>query len=61
MDSIERLKKLQIKLAAQVITKDTIQIRRICAVDISYKDNRAYCAAIVWDKKNQKTTGDSNF
>ncbi len=44
--------KLQEKLAAQVITKDTNRkIQNVCAVDVSYKNNTATSAAVIMDAK----------
>ncbi len=45
--------KIQEKLAKRVITKDTIsKIKNICAVDVSYKKDMAYCSAVVMDRKS---------
>ncbi len=45
--------KIQEKLAKRVITKDTIsKIKNICAVDVSYKKDVAYCSAVVMDRKS---------
>jgi deoxyribonuclease V len=44
--------KLQEKLACKVVTKDRIRkINRVCAVDVSYKDQHANAAAVVMDAK----------
>lgn len=44
--------KLQEKLACKVVTKDRIRkIHSVCAVDVSYKDQRANAAAVVMDTK----------
>jgi deoxyribonuclease V len=45
--------KIQDKLAKRVITKDTVsKIKNICAVDVSYKKDMAYCSAVVMDRKS---------
>ncbi|MGQ0638065.1 MAG: endonuclease V [Nitrososphaerota archaeon] len=44
--------KLQEELAKKVITKDSIsEIKNVCAVDVSYKDDMAFCSAVVINKK----------
>lgn len=42
---------LQLKLARKVIKKNILpqKIRKICAVDVSYKGEYAFCVAIVYD------------
>ncbi len=45
--------KIQEKLAKRVTTKDTVsKIKNICAVDVSYKKDIAYCSAVVMDRKS---------
>ena len=41
-------------LAKKVIAKDTLpsKIKTVCGVDVSYKDNRAYCSAVILDKES---------
>jgi len=43
---------LQKKLALKVITKNNLpkKIKRICGVDVSYKNDFAYCSAVILDK-----------
>lgn len=42
--------KLQEKLAKQVITKNAFsKIKNICAADMSYKKDTAYCSAVIMD------------
>ncbi|MGI0073474.1 MAG: endonuclease V [Nitrosotalea sp.] len=44
--------KLQQKLASKVITKDRIRkIQSVCAVDVSYKGQDAYAAAVIVDSE----------
>jgi len=42
---------LQFKLAKKIIKKNILpqKIRKICAVDVSYKSEYAFCAAVVYD------------
>ncbi len=55
MSLYENAVKLQEKLANKVVTKDTIKkIRKVCAVDVSYKDDAANAAAVVMDVKSLK-------
>ncbi|MEX0764569.1 MAG: endonuclease V [Nitrosopumilaceae archaeon] len=45
--------KIQEKLAKRVIIKDAVsKIKNICAVDVSYKKDTAYCSAVVMDRKS---------
>lgn len=48
--------KLQKELAKKVISRDCFDssIRSICGVDVSYKNNIAYCSAVIIDKENFK-------
>ena len=45
-------KELQLKLSKKVITKNILpkNIKRVCGVDASYKDDKAYCAAVIFDE-----------
>jgi len=45
---------LQKKLALDVITKNFLpkKIKRICGVDVSYRNDFAYCSAVILDKNN---------
>jgi len=44
--------KLQEELAKKVITKDSVsEIKNICAVDVSYKDDVAFSSAVIINKK----------
>ena len=45
---------LQKKLALQVITKNILpkKIKRVCGVDVSYRNDFAYCSAVILDKNN---------
>ena len=45
---------LQKKLALKVITKNILpkKIKRICGVDVSYRNDFAYCSAVILDKNN---------
>ena len=45
---------LQKELAKKVISKNRLpsKIKTICGVDVSYKDNKAYCSAVILDKKS---------
>lgn len=48
--------KLQKEFAKKVITKDYFDsnVRSICGVDVSYRNNIAYCSAVIIDKENFK-------
>jgi len=43
---------LQKKLALKVITKDILpkKIKRVCGIDVSYRNDFAYCSAVILDK-----------
>jgi len=45
---------LQKKLALKVITKNFLpkKIKRVCGVDVSYRNDFAYCSAVILDKNN---------
>ena len=45
---------LQKELAKKVISKNRLpsKIKTICGVDVSYKDDKAYCSAVILDKKS---------
>jgi len=45
---------LQKKLALKVITKNILpkKIKRVCGVDVSYRNDFAYCSAVILDKNN---------
>jgi len=45
---------LQKQLALKVITKNILpkKIKRVCGVDVSYRDDFAYCSAVILDKNN---------
>ena len=62
MDKIQAIK-LQQKLAKKIISKNKIpsKIKTVCGVDVSYKDNRAYCSAITLDKKNLEVIESKNL
>jgi deoxyribonuclease V len=49
--SLAKLKQIQEKLALKVITKNVLpsKIIMVCGVDVSYKDNTAYGAAVIFD------------
>ena len=39
---------IQKEISKKIITCDTInKIENICAIDVSYKDNIAYCSAVI--------------
>ncbi len=47
--------KLQEELAKKVITKDSVsEIKNVCAVDVSYKDDVAFSSAVVINKKTME-------
>jgi len=54
--SIAKIKQIQEKLALKVITKNVLpsKIIRVCGVDVSYKDNIAYGAAIIIDRNKNE-------
>jgi len=45
---------LQKKLALKVISKNILpkKIKRVCGVDVSYRNDFAYCSAVILDKNN---------
>jgi len=45
--------KLQEKLASEVITKNIprTNFQKICGADVSYKNDMAFCSAVIYDKK----------
>jgi len=47
---------LQKQLALKVITKNILpkKIKRVCGVDVSYRDDFAYCSAVILDKNNMR-------
>ena len=56
MITIQKAKRIQDELSKKVITKDVLpkDLRKICGVDVSYKNNRAYCSSIILDAKNMQ-------
>ena len=48
--------RLQKEVAKQIVfTKDDFgEIKRICGVDIAYRDDAAYCSAVVMDRSTQQ-------
>jgi deoxyribonuclease V len=54
--SLAKLKQIQEKLALKVITKNVLpsKIIKVCGVDVSYKNNIAYGAAVILDKTKQE-------
>jgi len=48
---------LQKKLSTKVITKNILpkKIKCICGVDVSYRNDFAYCSAVILDKNNLNT------
>ncbi len=54
--TIQKTIKLQEKLASKVITKNETrsQFQKICAVDVSYKNDMAFCSAVIYDIKQKK-------
>jgi len=54
--SLSKLKLLQEKLALKVITKNVLpsKIVKVCGVDVSYKNNIAYGAAVILDRNKQE-------
>jgi deoxyribonuclease V len=50
----EQIIHLQEELAKKVISKNILppEIKTICGVDVSYKDNKAYCSAVILDRKS---------
>jgi len=56
MSTVQKAKKLQEELSKKVITKDVLpkKITKICGVDVSYKNDRAYCSSVILDAKSMK-------
>jgi deoxyribonuclease V len=54
--SMEKIRQMQEKLALKVITKNVLpsKIIKVCGVDVSYKDNTAYGAAVIFDTNKQE-------
>ena len=54
--SLVKIKRLQEKLALKVITKNCLpsKIIKVCGVDVSYKNNIAYGAAVILDRNKQE-------
>ena len=53
---------LQKKLALKVITKNILpkKIKRVCGVDVSYRNDFAYCSAVIIDKNNSSIIESKN-
>jgi len=53
---------LQKKLALKVITKNILpkKIKQICGVDVSYRNDFAYCSAVILDKNNMSVIESKN-
>jgi len=53
---------LQKKLALKVITKNILpkKIKRVCGVDVSYRNDFAYCSAVILDKNNMSIIESKN-
>jgi len=56
MSAIQKIKKIQEEFSKKVITKDILpkDIRKICGVDVSYKNNRSFCACVILDVNEMK-------
>src|SRR3990170_2820668 len=54
--SLVKVKQLQEKLALKVITKNVLPLKiiKVCGVDVSYKDNIAYGAAVILDRNKKE-------
>lgn len=50
----EQVISLQNRLAKKIIVQDCLpkKIKLVCGVDVSYKDNKAFCSAVVLDKNS---------
>ncbi len=59
---LEKIKKLQDELAQKVITKNVLplKIEKICGVDVSYDEKKAYCSAVILDRKTLKILESKN-
>ncbi len=53
---------LQKKLALEVITKNILpkKIKLVCGVDVSYRNDFAYCSAVILDKNNMSIIESKN-
>jgi len=53
---------LQKKLALKVITKNILpkKIKRVCGADVSYRNDFAYCSAVILDKNNMSIIESKN-
>jgi deoxyribonuclease V len=54
--------KLQKKLASKVISKNEFRAKfqKICGVDVSYKNDTAFCSAVIYDIKQKKIIETAN-
>ena len=54
--------KLQEKLASKVITQNESRskFQKICGVDVSYKNDTAFCSAVIYDIKQKKVIESAN-
>ena len=54
MDKITQTIILQQELSKKIISKNFLpkNIQKVCGVDVSYKENIAYCSAVILNKKN---------
>ena len=61
--NFEKIKFLQEELSHKIISKNILPktIKKICAVDVSYFNNKAFCSAIVVDIISSKTIEIKNF
>lgn len=52
----KKLIQLQKELAKTVISKNQLpaKIQTVCGVDVSYKDNKAFCSAVILNKESLK-------
>ncbi len=53
---------LQKKLASKVITKNEPRslFQKVCGVDVSYKNDMAFCSAVIYDMKQKKVIESAN-
>jgi len=49
--NLNEVEKTQKEISRKVITRDVLgkQIRKICGIDVSYKENIAFCSAVILD------------
>ena len=60
---LEGIQKLQEELSQKVITKNILptKIEKICGIDVAYTKDKAYCSAVIVNRKTLKILESKNF